>query len=153
MNRRQQRKTENEQPLLPLLASVQSPLRKTNRRKQWKRMDASNSFNKLSVRSVPSCSISPRSRRLLTSAAPIYTPPMARFFSAAPPPTRGLAILTAQRLFSSPSQVHEVQTAELTSSLLAQGCNALLAMALSGGYEWFSRSTPISRRNRSGSIS
>jgi hypothetical protein len=63
---------------------------------------------------------------------------MAKIFLGCPSYDSRLDSVTARRLFADPSREHQVQTAEFSSSLLAQGCNALLAMALSGGYEWFS---------------
>ncbi len=63
---------------------------------------------------------------------------MAKIFLGCPTHDSRLDSLTARRLFCSPSQLHEVMVADIGSSLLAQGCNALLAMALNGDYEWFS---------------
>ena len=63
---------------------------------------------------------------------------MAKVFLGCPTYDSRIDSLTARRLFCTASQSHEVQVGDLSSSLLAQGCNSLLALALNGGYEWFS---------------
>jgi hypothetical protein len=63
---------------------------------------------------------------------------MANIFLGCPTHDSRLDSVTAQRLFGTPGRMHPIQVVEFSSSLLAQGCNALLAMALNGGFEWFS---------------
>jgi hypothetical protein len=63
---------------------------------------------------------------------------MAKVFLGCPTYDSQIDTLTARRMLCAPSQTHEVLVADFSSSLLAQGCNTLLCMALNGGHDWFS---------------